>query len=502
MADVQHAKAGAVATRTRRKPASAAAASKRNGRRPTPKAIPHPTPAERAERGKAARATAPRSEQGEYQPASDRRDPVGLLEEQAASRVTELVPIRYGRMLVSPFTFYRGAAYPMAADLAGAPRTGLEVQLCGDAHLSNFGAFAASDRRLVFSINDFDETLPGPFEWDVKRLVASFAVAGRDRGFDTKQRRSVNRAAARAYREGIRAFGEMSNLDLWYSRIDVDEIATLAAQHGSRKEQKQFERNRAKAQSKDSLRAFAKLTTVVNGERRIASDPPLIVPIEDVVGDGMAPGEREEQVHGILRSYRTTLTPDRRQLVERYRYVHAARKVVGVGSVGTRAWIVLMLGRDDGDPLFLQLKEAEASVLEPFLGKSKFAKHGQRVVEGQRLTQAASDIMLGWIRITGVDGASRDFYVRQLWDGKGSAIVETMNPKTMSLYAGLCGHALAKAHARSGDAIAIGSYLGGGDSFDRAMAWFAEAYADQNERDYDALRDAAASGRVAVETGL
>ena len=308
MADVQQAQPRAAATRTRR-----------NGRRSMPKAILHPTPAERAERGKAARATAPRSEQGEYQPARDRRDPVELLEEQAASRVTELVPIRYGRMLVSPFTYYRGAAYPMAADLAGAPRTGLDVQLCGDAHLSNFGAFAASDRRLVFSINDFDETLPGPFEWDVKRLVASFAVAGRDRGFDTNQRQSINRAAARAYRDGIRAFGEMSNLDLWYSRIDVDDIAALAAQHGSGKEQKQFERNRAKAQSKDSLRAFAKLTTVVNGERRIASDPPLIVPIEDVVGDGMAPGEREEGVRGIFRSDRTTLTPDRRQLLERYR---------------------------------------------------------------------------------------------------------------------------------------------------------------------------------------
>jgi uncharacterized protein (DUF2252 family) len=499
MAAVQQRKP--VATRARRKPASAVPASKRNARRSTPKAVPHPTPAERAERGRAARAAAPRSEQGECQPALDRRDPVALLEEQAASRVTELVPIRYGRMLVSPFTFYRGAAYPMAADLAGAPRTGLEVQLCGDAHLSNFGAFAASDRRLVFSINDFDETLPGPFEWDVKRLVASFAVAGRDRGFDTRQRRSINRAAAYAYREGMRTFGEMSNLDLWYSRIDLDEIAALQAQDAGRKQQKQFERNRAKAQSKDSMKAFGRLTTLVNGERRIASDPPLIVPIEDVAADGMEPGELEEFIHGVFRSYRATLTPDRRQLVERYRYVHAARKVVGVGSVGTRAWIVLMLGRDDSDPLFLQLKEAEASVLEPFLGKSRFAKHGQRVVEGQRLTQAASDIMLGWIRIA-PDGTSRDFYVRQLWDGKGSAIVETMSPKTMSLYARICGHALAKAHARSGDAIAIGSYLGAGDSFDRAMGRFAEEYADQNERDYDALRDAAASGRVAAETGL
>ena len=326
-------------------------------------------------------------------------DPVELLEEQAASRVPELVPIRYGRMLVSPFTFFRGAAYPMAADLAGAPRTGLDVQLCGDAHLSNFGGFAAPDRRLVFSINDFDETLPGPFEWDVKRLVASFAVAGRDRGFDAKQRRSINRAVTRSYREAIRGFGAMSNLELWYSRIDVDEIAALAARQGTGKQRKRFERNVAKARSKDSLRAFAKLTEIVDGEPRIASDPPLIVPIEELVS-GVEQAELEEFVRGVIRSYRRTLSADRRQLLERFRYVHAARKVVGVGSVGTRAWIVLMLGRDENDPLFLQLKEAQASVLEPFLGKSAFAKHGQRVVEGQRLTQAASDIMLGWIRMT------------------------------------------------------------------------------------------------------
>ena len=377
--------------------------SRTRARRPKPKRVPHPTAAERAANGKAARATSPRSAHGEWEPARDRRDPVDLLEEQAASRVPELVPIRYGRMLVSPFTFYRGAAYPMAADLADAPRTGLDVQLCGDAHLSNFGAFAASDRRLVFSINDFDETLPGPFEWDVKRLVASFAVAGRDRGFDAKQRQSVNRAVTRAYREAIRNFAGMSNLDLWYSRIDVDDISALLGQHGSRKQRKQFERNVAKAQSKDSLKAFAKLTTVVDGERRIVSDPPLIVPIEDVAS-GAGAAELEEFVRVMIRAYRRTLTPDRRQLLERYRYVHAARKVVGVGSVGTRAWIVLMLGRDDSDPLFLQLKEAQASVLEPFLGKSTFAKHGQRVVEGQRLTQAASDIMLGWIRATDADG--------------------------------------------------------------------------------------------------
>ena len=472
-----------------------------DGRQSKPKAMPHPTVAERTARGKAARAVSPRSEHGEWEPASDRRDPVELLEEQAASRVPELVPIRYGRMLVSPFTFFRGAAYPMAADLADAPRTGLEVQLCGDAHLSNFGAFAGPDRRLLFSINDFDETLPGPFEWDVKRLVASFAVAGRDRGFNAKQRQSINRAVTRSYREAIRGFAAMSNLELWYSRIDVDEIAALAARQGTGKQRKRFERNVAKARSKDSLRAFAKLTEIVDGEPRIASDPPLIVPIEEIVS-GADKDELEEVVRGVIRSYRRTLSTDRRRLLERFRYVHAARKVVGVGSVGTRAWIVLMLGRDQNDPLFLQLKEAQPSVLEPFLANSSFNNHGQRVVEGQRLTQAASDIMLGWIRLDAFDGVSRDFYIRQLWDGKGSALVETMNPQTMTMYAKLCGNALAKAHARSGDAIAIASYLGAGDSFVRALASFAEAYADQNERDYHALREAVASGRVAAETDL
>ena len=476
-------------------------ARQRDGRRPSPKAIPHPTAGERAAHGKEARAAAARTGHGEWEPASDRPDPVELLEEQAATRVPELVPIRYGRMLVSPFTFFRGAAYLMATDLAGVPRTGLHVQLCGDAHLSNFGAFAAPDRRLVFSINDFDETLPGPFEWDVKRLVASFAVAGRDRDFDAKQRQAINRAVTRSYRGAIRAFAEMSNLEVWYARIDVDEIAALAAQHATGKQRKRFERNLAKARSKDSLKAFAKLTTILDGEPRIASDPPLIVPIEEVVS-GVEPVELEEFVRGVIRSYRRTLTPDRRRLLERFRYVHSARKVVGVGSVGTRAWIVLMLGRDENDPLFLQLKEAQPSVLEPFLGKSSFNNHGRRVVEGQRLTQAASDIMLGWIRMTAFDGVSRDFYMRQLWDGKGSALVEMMNPQAMTAYAGLCGHALAKAHARSGDAIAIGSYLGAGDSFDRALASFAEAYADQNERDYDALREAVASGRLTAKTGL
>ena len=482
-------------------PTAEGGGSARNGRQSKSKAVVHLTVAERAEKGKGARLAAPRSRQGEWEPAADRADPVALLEEQAASRVPELVPIRYGRMLVSPFTFFRGAAYPMAADLAAAPRSGLNVQLCGDAHLSNFGAFSAPDRRLIFSINDFDETLPGPFEWDLKRLVASFAVAGRDRGFDVRQRRTINRTVTQAYREAMRGFASMSNLDIWYARIDVDDLAALFAAEASAKQLKRFERNLAKARTKDSVRALAKLTQNVDGEPRIAGDPPLIVPIEDVAA-GFEGVDHVQFVHGAIRSYRRTLTADRRRLLERFRYVHAARKVVGVGSVGARAWIVLMLGRDENDPLFLQLKEAQASVLEPFLGKSTFNHHGQRVVEGQRLTQAASDIMLGWIRVTGLDGTERDFYIRQLWDGKGSALVELMEPSAMAIYAQLCGRALAKAHARSGDAISIASYVGTSDSLDRSLAAFGETYADQNERDYGALREAVASGRVVAQSGL
>jgi uncharacterized protein (DUF2252 family) len=426
---------------------------------------------------------------------------VDLLEEQAMTRVSELVPVRYGRMLVSPFTFFRGAAYLMASDLAGAPRTGLHVQLCGDAHLSNFGVFASPSRRLVFSVNDFDETLPGPFEWDVKRLVASFAVAGRDRGFDAKQRQSINRVVTGSYRAAMREFAQMRTLELWYARLDIDEIVKRIAAQVSKSEVKQVERNAAKARTKDSLKAFDKLTHVVDGQRRILSDPPLIVPI----GELLAPEQRdqlEETMRATIRSYRRTLTGERRHLVERFRYVDAARKVVGVGSVGTRAWIVLMAGADDDDPLFLQVKEAEASVLEAFLGKSKYAQHGQRVVEGQRLMQSESDIMLGWLRTPGIDGIERDFYIRQLWDGKGSALVETMAPRALSAYAQLCGWTLARAHARSGDAAAIASYLGAGDSFDQALADFAEAYADQNEHDYNALRHAVDTGRVTAHADL
>ena len=456
---------------------------------------------ERAAKGKAARAKVPRSSLGEWEPAPGRRDPVDVLEEQAQTRVPELVPIRYGSMLVSPFTFYRGAAALMAADLADAPRTGLEVQLCGDAHLSNFGAFAAPDRRLIFGVNDFDESLPGPFEWDVKRLVASFAVAGRDRGFSGKQRKQVNLAVARSYREAMRDFARMRALDLWYARLDVEDVAREWSSQASSKQVKRFDRNLAKARSKDSMRAFDRLTRLDDGEPRIISDPPLIVPIEELVSAEQR-AALDDTIRSVIRSYRRTLTADRRHLLERFRYVHAARKVVGVGSVGTRAWIVLMLGEDNADPLFLQLKEAQVSVLEPYLGKSSHANHGQRVVEGQRLMQSASDIMLGWFRTDGIDGVQRDFYIRQLWDGKGSALVEAMNPVMLAAYGQICGWTLARAHARSGDSAAIARYLGSGDSFDRAMATFAETYADQNDADYAALRRAVDAGTIAIEAGL
>jgi uncharacterized protein (DUF2252 family) len=465
----------------------------------TPKKIDHLTVEERVAHGKAARGEIARSTLAEWSPLETRPDPIDILEEQARTRVPDLVPIRYGRMLVSPFAFYRGAAALMAADLAASPRTGLRAQLCGDAHLSNFGAFAAPDRRLIFGVNDFDETLPGPFEWDVKRLVASFAVAGRELGFAQKVRDSVAATAARSYRESMHEFAGMRNMDLWYARIEVEEELQRVASQATAKERKRAERNVAKARTKDSLKAFAKLTQDVDGERRIVGDPPLIVPLSELMT--MAPEQAHEELRSMIRSYRRTLSRDRRLLLERFRYVDAARKVVGVGSVGTRAWICLLLGRDDDDPLFLQAKEAEASVLEPYLGKSQFANHGQRVVEGQRLMQSASDIMLGWIHVTGLDGVERDFYVRQLWDAKGSAVIETMSPGVLTWYAKVCGWTLAKAHARSGDAVAIAAYLGRSAAFDKALTSFAEAYADQNERDYSALQEAVASGRIVAETG-
>ena len=432
----------------------------------------------------------------------NRRDPIELLEEQAASRVPELVPIRYGRMLVSPFTFYRGAALIMAADLAATPRSGLTVQVCGDAHLSNFGVFASPERRAMFDINDFDETLPGPWEWDVKRLAASFEVAGRDRGFTPAQRRGIVMAGVAEYRRWMRQAAQLRNLDVWYAHIEVEALFEQLRKVATAKQQAKAQANLAKARTRDSMQAFSKLTHEVGGERRIDADPPLIVPIEDLMPAGAEREQVEGELRGLIRSYRRTLQTDRRHLLEDFDYVHAARKVVGVGSVGTRAWILLLLGRDGGDPLFLQAKEAQESVLERFVGKSQHANHGQRVVAGQHLMQAASDIFLGWQRVTGFDGQVRDFYLRQLRDWKGSADVDTMAASLMTLYARICGAALARAHARSGDRIAIASYLGTSDAFDRAIADFSTAYADQNERDYQTLVDAVSTGRLAGQTGL
>ena len=462
--------------------------------------VVHLTREERAASGRAVRQRVPRSSHDEWEPDPGRPDPVELLEEQAANRVQELVPLRYGRMLRSPFTFYRGAAYLMASDLAGTPRTGLTVQLCGDAHLSNFGSFAAPDRRLLFGLNDFDETLPGPFEWDLKRLVASFAVAGRDRGFDPGKREAINRAVASGYRLAMLEMAEMRRLDLWYLRLEVDQVAERIRTTMKPDVVKRFERNVAKARAKDSAKAFAKLVEMVDGQPRFVGDPPLIVPMDQLLPD-VEYHRVWEVVRGMMRSYRRSLQGDHRHLTEGYHFVEAARKVVGVGSVGTRAWVVLMTGNGADDPLFLQLKEAQSSVLEPFLGKGKYSSHGQRVVEGQRLMQSASDILLGWIRADGLDGVPRDYYVRQLWDGKGSALIEEMKPAAMRGYADLCGWTLARAHARSGDPAAIAGYLGNSDRFDQALASFAEKYADQNELDYAALKHAAETGRIETESG-
>jgi uncharacterized protein (DUF2252 family) len=458
------------------------------------------SPDERAAAGKGARQHASRSSHGEWAPASDRPDPVEVLEKQATTRAPELVPIRYGRMLVSAFAFYRGAAAIMAADLAQTPRSRLEVQLCGDAHLENFGMFASPDRQLVFDVNDFDETLPGPWEWDVKRLAASFEVAARERGFDQAQRRSVVAVAVAEYRNAMRRLAEDRNLDLWYQRGDVSELAQHWEGEAKKREIKAFERNVAKARTKDSMRAFAKLTRQVDGEPRIISDPPLIVPVEELFAD--QPDVADERIRGVLEGYRATLPNDRRHLFDEFRYVHTARKVVGVGSVGTRAYIALFVGRDGRDPLFLQAKEAESSVLEPYAAPSEYDHHGQRVVEGERLMQAAGDIFLGWLTAEGPDGKRRHFYLRQLWDQKGSARVDVMNPREMTAYAQICGATLARTHARSGDRIAIAAYLGSKDSFDQALAVFAAAYADQNERDYEALKDAVNEGRVTAQEGL
>ena len=414
----------------------------------------------------------------------------------------ELVPVRHGRMLVSAFTFYRGAALPMAADLATTPSSGLRVQLCGDAHLSNFGAFASPERRLVFDINDFDETLPGPFEWDVKRLAASLAVAGRDNGYPAKARRKIALAAAEGYRTAMRAFANQPLLDVWYAHLDIE---PALAEFRSQIKASRFKATQAllaKAHTRDSTQALRKLTTMTGGQRQIISDPPMIVPIEEIFSH-MQADAIYEQLRAVLAKYRRTLQSDRRHLLEQFTLVQVARKVVGVGSVGTRAWIVLMDAADGVEPLFLQAKEAQPSVLAGYCGRSRYSNQGERVVAGQHLMQAQSDIFLGWTRVTNPDdGIDRDFYVRQLRDWKFSVPIEQMLPAGMTIYARLCGWTLARAHARSGDRVALAAYLGGSAKFDQAIADFAETYADQNERDYAALQAAVKDGKAEATTEI
>jgi uncharacterized protein (DUF2252 family) len=476
-----------------------------------PSAADHLSTEERVALGKAARTGAPRASHQVWEEPPTRSDPVALLESQAASRVQELVPIRYGRMLVSPFTFYRGAALIMASDLATTPNSGLQVQACGDAHLSNFGVFASAERNLVFDLNDFDETLPGPWEWDVKRLTASLAIAGRDRSFSDQERAGVVLDAVSAYRTEMAKLATMKDLDVWYARMDIEKVLSelgeellTGRKHDDQplsKAKAQAEKALAKARTRDSMQALDKLTHIVDGETRFVSDPPLLVPIEELLSEEQS-AILTERMHDLLHRYRDTLQSDRRHLLNQFRFVGIARKVVGVGSVGTRAWVVLMVGSNGQDPLLLQAKEAQRSVLAEFAGESHYANQGERVVAGQHLMQASSDIFLGWDQAEGMDGVQRDFYIRQLRDWKGSADTEQMTPQSMAVYGRLCGWTLARAHARSGDRIAIAAYLGSGKSFDPAIVAFSESYANQNQRDYEALQKAAADGRIVVESGL
>ena len=456
---------------------------------------------ESAERGRAARPLAPRPAHGEWAPAPNRPDPIAVLTAQAATRLAELVPIRYGRMLVSPFTFYRGAAAVMAADLAPTPVSGIMVQACGDAHISNFGGFAAPDRRMVFGPNDFDETLPGPWEWDVKRMAASVEIAGRDVGLPAGRRRKLVTACVREYREGMRGFARESHLDVFYDRLNASELVDRFGGRLGRKGRILFAQPFAKGRKKTSLRAVTKLTERVDGKLRFRSVPPLLVPLRHVFGENDPQGQAE-YVRELMVEYAESLDEDRRYLFSTYRFVDMARKVVGVGSVGTRATVFLLVGRDGQDPLVLQAKEAQASVLEPYLGASVFDNHGARVVHGQRISHAASDIFLSWTRSTALDGREHDFYVRQLWDWKASIDLSTMSESGFHAYTRACGWSLARAHARSGDRLAIAAYLGAGSSFDDAIARFSSAYADQNERDHQQLVAAVADGKIHAEVGV
>ncbi len=475
------------------------------------KKIAHPSVDERRAKGKDARERARLSSHSGWLPADDRADPVAQLEAQNVTREADLVPVRHGRMMASPFTFYRGAAKIMTGDLQDTPTAGLRVQLCGDAHLSNFGGFASPERTLLFDLNDFDETLPGPFEYDVKRMAASFTIAARNNEFSLADTTASTLAAVTAYREALAEFAQMGNMEIWYARMTEQEvmgaIATMTKGEKSKQAAAQAEKGAqraqktvAKAHSRDSLSALTKLAEVVDGRYRIISQPPVVIPARDLEAMyGYSGDEIQEAIHQQFRAYRATLQEDRRHLLERFEIVDVARKVVGVGSVGTRAFIVLLQGRDEQDPLFLQIKEATASVLEDHLPKSKFKEPGERVVQGQRIMQAASDIYLGWTK--GVE-ANRHLYWRQLRDMKGSATVETMTPVMLRFYAGICGWTLARAHARSGDAVTLAAYLGKSDKFDRSITDFSQRYADQNERDYQAFTEAIRSGRLEAVEGV
>lgn len=444
--------------------------------------VTHVAVATRAEAGKALRQRMPRRALGDWSPGAG-RDPIAILTAQEQQRLQDLVPLRRERMAASAFAFFRGAAAVFSADIAQSPRSNLRVQLCGDAHLANFGGFASPERSLVFDLNDFDETLPGPFEWDVKRLTASFEIAARSNGLDEPVREAIQRTLARTYASAMKTFASMDHLDIWYLRVDADEFVRSRAAEMSPEILQRVQARLLKARGKDRMKALRRLTVMEGGELRFASDPPVLDRVSDLLDDHQTE-ELFALVHHALRNYRRSLQPDRRFLLEQYRFADLARKVVGVGSVGTRCWVALLLGREGGDPLFIQVKEAERSVLEPHLGRSVYDQQGRRVVEGQRMLQSASDIFLGWERLRLLDGSARDHYFRQLWDWKVSADVDTMDAELLTQYSSLCAYTLARAHARSGDSVAISAYLGNGKVLGEAMTEFSTLYADQNERDH------------------
>lgn len=450
------------------------------------------TPAERQELGRAARQATPRSSHAEWTPAPDRRDPVDLLSEQDRTRIPWLVPVRHGRMSVSPFTFYRGTARIMAADLVHTPSTGLRVQLGGDAHLSNFGAYASPERALIADANDFDETLPGPWEWDLKRLVTSVRIAARDRGFANGVASDIARRTVSAYADAMRGFAEMGFLELWYTRSTVESLPGLSGINEKRFTQSLIAFDE-KARTKNNLQAFNKLAERVDGKFQIKSFHPVLVPVREVLPQ-YRPEEIDEGVRFAFDAYLSTLRPDRQMILKRYELQDIALKVVGVGSVGTRCFVMLLRGRDEQDPLFLQAKEANASVLEEFLGRSQYSHHGERVVQGQRTIQAQSDVFLGWS--TGLLGVQ--YYMRQLRDWKGSANVDGMGPVQLGYYGAMCGYLLARGHARTGDPAAIAGYIGTSATFEQALVDFSARYADQNERDFAEFKDAISSGRIAA----